>query len=325
MSTTYTFNYVTRLSPTDGQPAGANTQWSVYSATTASTYTATENNDVLNIGSEGYNATYHSGNDLVDSKTSDGAIYTGGFHIYDGYYHDALNDVTGIVVFDDAFGRWYLVTVEDPGFTGGETVNTQLIDFGTALYCFGAGTAIATPHGEVAVERLAIGDTVTTADGGTARVRWIGLQTVAALPDPTGRRRPVLIQAGALGQGMPARDLRITADHALALDGVLVNAGALVNGSTIRLVDAKPAEVFYHVECEAHELVLAEGVAAETFIDYNDRKSFDNYGDYVARYGTPMRPLAEMTLPRVSAARLLPDALRARLGLDAEEELRLAV
>ena len=88
------------------------------------------------------------------------------------------------------------------------------------------------------------------------------------------------IAAGALGKDLPVRDLRVTADHALLIDGVLVQAGALVNGTSIRRIE--PAElgerfIVYHIETENHEIVLAEGAPAETFIDNVSRQRFDNY------------------------------------------------
>jgi len=77
--------------------------------------------------------------------------------------------------------------------------------------------------------------------------------------------------------------------------------------------------VYYHIETEAHDVILAEGALAETFIDYADRKAFDNYQDYVDLYGAE-RIIPEMARPRISSRRLVPDAIKARLGI-AEPEL----
>lgn len=184
--------------------------------------------------------------------------------------------------------------------------------------CFLAGTMIATPKGAVAVEALQIGDLVLTADGASVPVLWVGRQTVATRFAPADRLMPVCISAGALGDGLPLRDLRLTADHALLVDGLLVNAGALVNGSTIRhlaLSDFGGSYTVYHIETEAHEVILAEAVPAETYIDYVGRQAFENHGEYVALYGAD-RPMAEMAAPRITSARQLPHGLRVRLGVD---------
>lgn len=185
------------------------------------------------------------------------------------------------------------------------------------VYCFLVDTRIATTGGAVAVQDLAIGDLVLTADGRPVPVRWVGRQTVVAAFGPGEARRPVRIMAGALGPDLPVADLRVTADHALAIDGVLVQAGALVNGLTVRrMTEEELGERYtvFHIETEHHELVLAEGVPAETFIDNVARRRFDNYAEFALLYGDGLASIAEMHLPRVKSARQLPQATRHRLA-----------
>ncbi len=183
------------------------------------------------------------------------------------------------------------------------------------MVCFLAGTRIATPAGEVAVEALAIGDLVLTADGRVAPVRWVGVQTVVTLFADPLRSFPIRITAGALGQNLPVRDLLVSPDHALMLDGALVQAGALVNGTTIIREAAMPERfTYFHVELEDHALILAEGVPAETFLDTVTRRRFDNWADYEARYGDTGATISELPAPRIKSARQLPQALRARLA-----------
>ncbi|MGS4981720.1 Hint domain-containing protein [Pseudosulfitobacter sp. RP-4] len=184
--------------------------------------------------------------------------------------------------------------------------------------CFLTGTRITTPSGETAVEDLRIGDVVTTADGRAVEVKWMARQTYRqfrnmALPE---KHAPVCISAGALGHGLPHTDLYLTADHGMILDDMVVNAGAMVNGDTIRFVPLSdmPAEfTYYHVETEHHDEILANGAASETFIDYVGRKGFDNYLEYLDLYGAD-RIIPEMNRLRVSAKRLLPPQLAQRLG-----------
>ncbi len=117
------------------------------------------------------------------------------------------------------------------GFTGGfEIVNANTIE---AITCYARGTMIATPDGEAAVETLRAGDFVLTAEGALRTVRWIGRQTVSKLFADPLRSYPVRVKAGALGDMAPSRDLLISPDHALLFDGVLLQAGALVNGTSI--------------------------------------------------------------------------------------------
>lgn len=126
----------------------------------------------------------------------------------------------------------------------------------------------------------------------------------------------VRLEAGILGDGLPLRDLTVTAVHALLIEGLLVNAGALVNGSTIDWVpmsELGDGYNVYHIETEGHEIILAKGVPAETYFDYVGRQSFDNYAEYVSLYAED-RTIAEMHLPRISSRRTLPDGLKRRLA-----------
>jgi hypothetical protein len=215
--------------------------------------------------------------------------------------------------------QYYFVAYEDvpANFTGaGPIIPGSSIDTNSFTTCFAAGTLIATPEGETTVETLQIGDLVTCADGRSVPVKWIGRQTLHKLFTPAERFTPVRVGAGALGNGLPHTDLVLTADHALILDGLAINAGALVNDATIHRepVDSLPDRVtYYHVETEAHDVILANGAPAETYVTYVQRRVFDNHAEYLALYGND-RSIPEMSLPRVSSARLLPPGLKARLA-----------
>lgn len=203
----------------------------------------------------------------------------------------------------------------------GPTPDTFLVDpkFAPFTVCFLTGTRIATPTGPRPVEALLIGDTVVGADGSHRAVRWIGRQTVVkAFADPL-RSHPIRIAAGALGANLPARDLLLSPDHAILVDGVLVQASALVTGTSIARVTPDGASfTYFHVELEEHALILAEGVPAETFVDNVTRRRFDNFAEYEALYGDGAATMPEIALPRVKSARQLPQAIRGRLAARAD-------
>ena len=136
-------------------------------------------------------------------------------------------------------------------------------------------------------------------------MRWIGRQTVT--PFFAGELSlPVRIRTGALGENAPSRDLLVSHDHALLVDGVLVQAGALINGTSIvRESDVPGTFVYYHVEVDDHSLILAENVPAETFVDNVDRARFDNWHEYEALYPAG-KNIAEMPYPRAKAHRQVP-------------------
>ena len=205
-------------------------------------------------------------------------------------------------------GTFNKIVFKSTGFIGIDSITST-------INCFLEGTRIATPKGQRRVEVLKPGDRIRTAGGTISTVRWVGLQQVETRLTHPAKVNPICIRAGALADGVPARDLYVSADHAIAVDGLLVNAGALVNDRSIFRVASMPLDGFryYHVETDAHELLLAEGTPAETFIDYVGRDGFDNAGEAEAV------ELAEMDMPRISAPRLLPDALRARLEARADD------
>lgn len=179
------------------------------------------------------------------------------------------------------------------------------------ITCFYPGTHIATPAGDVAVEALREGQMVLTAEGAALPIRWVGRSDISTRFAPPLRALPIRIRAGALGSGLPLRDLLVSSDHALFLDGILVQAGALVNGADI-LREYNVAERFsyYHVELDCHALLLAEGAAAESFVDNVERMHFANWD---ART-TPTQPIVELPYPRAKSWRQMPARLRARLA-----------
>lgn len=142
--------------------------------------------------------------------------------------------------------------------------------------CFTAGTFIATQRGDVAVEDLAVGDSILTRDNGYRRILWIGAREFAgeSLRDHPDLQ-PVRIAAGALGPMMPARDLLVSPQHRMLLSGgaadvlsdereVLVSAVDLI-GFGLAEVAEVPAVIYYHILFADHEVVLANGAWSESF------------------------------------------------------------
>ena len=205
----------------------------------------------------------------------------------------------------------------------------------SAAPCYAAGTRLATPAGEKAVEHLQPGDEVLAlADGAwvARRVRWVGRTTVdlARHPQPE-RAAPVRIHAGAFADGQPHRDLLLSPEHAVFVDGVLMQAQALLNGATV--TREFPSRITYmHVELDAHAVLCAEGLPAESYLDTGNRAAFTGergmralHPDFASAAAWDERACAELVLdgPRLAAvqARLRERAATLGHALTAESGL----
>jgi hypothetical protein len=191
-------------------------------------------------------------------------------------------------------------------FSGG---NLQVND-GTVTACYVRGTRIRTPEGDQAIESLTLGSNVLTASGEARRVRWLGHRAVqcSAHPDPSGVW-PVLIAAHAFADNVPARDLWTSPGHSILFEGSLIQARNLINGVTVRQVPMHRVE-YWHLELETHDVILAEGLPAETYLDTGNRTAFENGGAFLElhprfepkHWAVTCHPL-ELDGPKVTQAR----------------------
>jgi hypothetical protein len=146
----------------------------------------------------------------------------------------------------------------------------------TIVVCFADGTKIATPTGERLVQDLKVGDLVLTADNAAKPIRWIGARTITTA-DLFLRKelRPVRFPAGTFGANLPHGDLYLSRQHRLAVEGwtvemlfgqdrVLARAGHLEQGPVRGVMPSGPV-TYYHLLLDDHDLLLANGLAAESF------------------------------------------------------------
>ena len=139
---------------------------------------------------------------------------------------------------------------------------------------------ILTPDGEMPVEALHPGQLVVTQVDGVAvpqAVKWVGHRRINLTRHPRAEiMAPIRIERDAFSEGMPHSDLMVSPDHAVFVDGVLICAKQLVNGSTIRRERDWTAVDYYHVELDQHAILLAEGLPAESYLDTGNRGFFAN-------------------------------------------------
>jgi hypothetical protein len=150
--------------------------------------------------------------------------------------------------------------------------------------CYLRGTLIRTTRGEVPIEALTISDQVLCRAGHSRAVRWLGHRRIdcSRYPDPRAVW-PICIRAGALAEHQPSRDLWVSPGHSVLVDDVLIQAERLVNGVTVVRVPRERVE-YWHVELDAHDLLWAEGLAAESYLDTGNRTAFVNGGAFLEAY-----------------------------------------
>jgi hypothetical protein len=148
--------------------------------------------------------------------------------------------------------------------------------------CFRSGTKLLTKYGYVAVETLEIGDWMITVQNkdnlapSYNQIVWMGYRHL----DITKHYwpltvLPVRVRHGAFGLNIPKNDLWLSPQHAVYIEGVLIPIIALANGSTIVQENVDKIS-YWHVELENHDVIIAEGLPVETFLDCNTREGFAN-------------------------------------------------
>lgn len=191
------------------------------------------------------------------------------------YSPDDTLSVSGSLVTIQAGGLGYTLDIAAPpsALSLGAAADGSVV---LSAACYAAGTRIATPDGERLVEELRAGDLVRLARGGSAPVRWVGHRRIDLRrhSDPAAVR-PVRVRAGSFGPGLPVRDLLLSPEHALFLDGALIPVRALIEGEQV-VQESWDRVTYHHVELDRHDVILAEGLPAETYLDTGNRGDFAN-------------------------------------------------
>lgn len=251
----------------------------------AGTYTAFDSGQIIN------------GFTVHDSLVLDGLSVTD-----DTYVSGSELDLVGV----NKDGITILSTVSlsgnfiTPDFNFVDSGANTTISLGGAP-CFLAGTRILTSRGEERVESLRKGDHALLEDGSTAPITWIGYRYVDCARHPLPEAvLPVLVSAGAIGDQVPIRDLYLSPDHALHLDGRLIPVKTLINGRTIRQV-LRRSITYYHVELPEHAVLLADGAPCESYLETGNRGAFEN-GDTPLQLHPQFEPAANWQAVREASS-----------------------
>ncbi|MGB0440001.1 MAG: Hint domain-containing protein, partial [Paracoccaceae bacterium] len=246
-----------------------------YNATYTQSHTAVIRDD---------DATYEGHGDNDERISVDGGAFTSsqsqpycitvGFQTVDGENKEEEFN------FFQTAGKWYFVPSEGSDFSVGARLgnyqsHTLQWNYTSAL-CFAGGTWIDTPSGPVRVEDLRAGDLVCVASGVPQPlrmnlVRHLTADDVAQAP----ALAPVCITRGALGNGLPHQDLRVSRQHRMMIrsqiahrmfgtDEVLVAAIRLTDCPGIHVERSGGDLSYHHLVFDAHQVVLANGAPSES-------------------------------------------------------------
>jgi hypothetical protein len=116
------------------------------------------------------------------------------------------------------------------------------------------------------------------ADGRSAPIIWIGRREVDCRrhAEPSAMH-PICIRRGAFGPGRPTRDLFLSPDHAVFFEDVLIPVRHLIDGVGVSR-DQRDHVTYFHLELPTHDLLLAEGLAVQSFLDAGQRDLYASVG-----------------------------------------------
>jgi hypothetical protein len=221
-------------------------------------------------GLVGFAATIGAGGTLSSLSLGTGAGANGNY--YDSHVDGGRFEVTGLAAggaTTDDPNEGGVLTQGSIGVTALGPVLSELV-----VACFAEGTRIRTVSGDVAVEDLRVGDMVATASGGRRRVAWLGHRRIACRRHKRPQDvQPVRIRAHAFGPRRPHRDLWLSPDHAISAAGVLIPVRYLVNGVTVQRAEVATI-TYWHVELDRHDVLLADGLPCESYLDTGNRGAF---------------------------------------------------
>jgi Hint domain len=192
---------------------------------------------------------------------------------------------------------------------------------GGGVQCLLKGTQILTPQGERSVEDLRIGELILTVSGESKPIKWIGRRRIerggqASWHDAVA---PIRIAQGAFNGDLPHSDLYVSYGHCFLINGLLISAGDLINGTSITRSQPTNMDVleYLQIELESHDVILANGAPAETLPGNASHVEFDNFDEYVALYRaalTHQAPYAPIIIVRNGRRQALRSHVRGVLA-----------
>lgn len=210
----------------------------------------------------------------VDSSNNDMEIESVTYELPAGWTLDLINQTSDNTEDPPWQSNQYNILDEDGNLIGTMLIRTNFI----SPICFARGMKILCADGEQReIETLSVGDMISTRDHGPQPIRWIGSRRIALRSLGRSQLRPILIREGALGAGLPDRDLQVSPQHRLLVrsriakrmfgeSDVLVAAKYLTALDGISENDSAEAVEYFHLLFDHHEVIFAEGAPAESLL-----------------------------------------------------------
>ncbi|MBS1054873.1 Hint domain-containing protein [Gluconobacter kondonii] len=251
--------------------------------TIESSYTA---NGYLNISSGGI-----SSDNKYESVVT--KVYSGGSSVNDSFTESYSGGKTSGTLNGSAFTAGDNISSVRV-YSGGSISNPYLVNESLTISkpasfdpCFLAGSLIRTPDGEIPVEDIVPGDNIIAYVNGSEEIRqviWTTQSYCDVQPhfsdDLSGY--PVRILRGAIADGVPSKDMLITAEHCLFLNGKFIPSRMLVNKRSIFYDKSITSYDYYHIETQQHSVIMADGMLTESYLNTANHRSFYEEGNVIS-------------------------------------------
>ena len=150
--------------------------------------------------------------------------------------------------------------------------------------CYAKNTLILTEKGYIPIQNIKVGDKIIT-KGKIHQNTYIEREPIKLdeviwiskfkVNNMNSESRPICIKKHALGLNSLFKDLYVSPNHSILINGKMRPARFLVNGETV-YQDTECDEItYYHLECKEHVAIVANGVLAESYLDCDNRYVFE--------------------------------------------------
>ena len=251
--------------------------------TIESSYTA---NGYLNISSGGISLD----NEYESVVTR---IYSGGSSVNDSYTESYISTKTSGTLNGSAFTAGD--NISSISVSGGGSISNPYIVNETLTIskpglfdpCFLSESLIRTPDGDIPVEDISPGDNIIAYVNGVEEIRQVVWTTQSHCDVQTHLSDdlagyPIRILKGAIADGVPSKDMLITAEHCLLLNGKFVPARMLVNNRSVFFDKSIKSYEYYHIETAKHSVIMADGILTESYLNTSNHRSFYEEGNVIS-------------------------------------------